>query len=72
MIKLKLFRHISIRRLFQISKQTSKLKSAEKDVPYILETDSLKNEQIYKHFGMRTISEQKIDETTNFYILLGG
>lgn len=35
----------------------------------IKETDSLRSEQIYQQFGMKTISEQKLNEKESFYIL---
>ncbi|MCY9515070.1 GNAT family N-acetyltransferase [Paenibacillus apiarius] len=41
----------------------------EKNIPCILETDSQKNEQIYSHYGMKTLSVQPLADDLTYYIM---
>ncbi len=41
----------------------------KRNVPCILETDSKRNEEIYLHYGMKTVSIQQLTPELTYYIL---
>ncbi|MCM3293389.1 GNAT family N-acetyltransferase [Paenibacillus sp. MER 180] len=43
--------------------------AADRSIPCVLETDSLRNEQIYRHYGMHTLSVQPLSQELTYYIL---